>query len=159
MVFCRRSARRLPPTTWWRRSSPELTDLAQVFVRRGDELHLVAYRHIDPTKHAVLSELARVHRPSLDHPTDPVALVVRTGEPRLVTWVRREHVERATSDPRVHAIFDAIQPRNIVIVPLEREGVRYGAIVVAMSSTSRRFIEGDLEFMSELARSIGPRLR
>jgi hypothetical protein len=137
---------------------PELADLAQVFLRRGDEIHLVAYRHIDEAHHAILAELARVHRPRVDHPADPVAQVMRTGEARLVTWLRRQNVERATSDTRVHAVFDAIQPRCIVIVPLERQGERYGAIVVAMSSTSRRFIEGDLDFMSDLARRVGPRL-
>jgi hypothetical protein len=135
---------------------PESVDIAQVFLVRDDRLQMVASRHIDPAYQPALDELARIHRPLLQDPRDPVAAVIRTGEPRLSTWVRRQDVERATSDVRVHEIFDVVQPRNIVVVPLERESVRYGAIVVAMSSTSRRFIEGDLEFMCELATRVGP---
>lgn len=137
---------------------PEAADLVQAFVRVDDELRLVAFRHIDPEHHPVLQELAAIHRPSIDHPADPVARVIRTGEPRLSTWVRREHVEEVTSDTRVHAMFDVLRPRNIVIVPLCRNQVCYGALVIVLSSSGRRFIEGDLEFMQEFAARLGPKL-
>lgn len=138
---------------------PEAADLVQMFARHGDELRQVAYRHIDPDHHPVLEELGRIHRPSIDHPTDPVVRVMRTGEARLSTWVKREDVLRATSDHRVHAMFDVLQPRNIVIVPLCREDTCYGALVVVLSSSGRRFMEGDLEFMRELAARVGPAVR
>lgn len=138
---------------------PEVADLAQVFLLDGNHLRLAAYRHINPEQHPVLDELARVHRPRLDHPTDPVAHVMRTREARLSTWIKREHVERATADARVHAIFDVIQPRNIVIVPLELDSDVFGAIVVAMSSSSRRFMEGDLEFMRGFAKQVSRIMR
>ena len=138
---------------------PEVADLAQVFIRRGAELQLTAFRHIDPRHHPALEELARMHRPRTDHPSDPVAMVYRTGEPHLRTWVRRANVERITTDARVHEIFDEIQPRNIVVVPLARNGERFGAIVAALSVSGRRFIQGDLEFMVEFARRTGLALR
>jgi hypothetical protein len=138
---------------------PEWVDLAQVFVRRNDHIRLVAYHHIDPGFHPILEELARVHRPSVDHPTDPVAIVMRTRTPRMSTWIQRRDVERTSGDARVHAIFDAIRPRNIVVVPLARGGEAYGAIVVAMSSSSRHFVHGDLEFMTAVAEKVGPILR
>jgi GAF domain-containing protein len=138
---------------------PEAADLVQVFARHGDELRLVAYRHIDPEHHPVLEELAKIHRPSIDHPTDPVAHVMRTGEARLITWVTREDVERVTPDNRVHAMFDVLQPRNIVFVPLCRENTCYGALVVTLSSSGRRFMEGDLEFMREFGAKVGPAIR
>jgi hypothetical protein len=135
---------------------PEAADLAQIFVRRGDELRMVAYRHIDPDHHPVLAELERIHRPAIDHPTDPIARVMRTGEARLSTWIKREDVQRATADHRVHAMFDVLQPRNIVIVPLCRDNDCYGALVVTLSSSGRRFMEGDLEFMRRLAGRVAP---
>jgi hypothetical protein len=76
----------------------------------------------------------------------------------MSTWIRREQVETITSDARVHAIFDAIRPRNVVVVPLERAGERYGALVMALSSSGRRFIEGDLEFFREFAARVGPEI-
>lgn len=138
---------------------PEAADFVQAFVRCGNELRMVAFRHIDPGHHPVLQELANVHRPSIDHPADPVAHVMRTCQPRLSTWVRRRHVEQVTADTRVHAMFDVLQPRNIVIVPLCRDDGCYGALVVVLSSSGRRFIEGDLEFMQEFAARVGPRVK
>jgi hypothetical protein len=137
---------------------PEAADLVQMFVRVGDELRLVAFRHINPEQHPVLEQLAAVHRPSIDSVSDPVAHVIRTGEARLSTWVRRQDVERVTADTRVHAVFDVLQPRNIVVVALSRERGRdrYGALVIVLSSSSRRFIAGDLEFMREFAARVGP---
>ena len=138
---------------------PEAADLAQLFVEAQGELRLVAFRHLDPEYHPVLQELARIHHPSIDHPTDPVALVMRTLEPRLSTWVRRADVERATADARVHAMFDVLEPRNIVIVPLCRENACFGALVIVLSVSGRRFIEGDLEFMVQFAARVGPTIR
>jgi len=138
---------------------PDVADVVQLFVRVGDELRLLAFRHIDPDYHPVLLELAAIHHPPLDHPTDPVALVVRTGEPRLSKWAQRAHVERATPDVRVHAIFDVLQPRALVVVPLRRDDTCYGAMVVTLSSSGRHFIEGDLDFISGLAARLGPLIR
>ena len=138
---------------------PETADLVQLFVRVGDELRLVAFRHINPDHHPVLEELARVHRPSIHDPADPVAHVVRTGEARLSTWVRRDQVERVTPDTRVHAMFDVLRPRNIVIVPLAGPSGRYGALVIVLSSSGRTFVQGDLEFMREFAERVGPTVR
>ena len=138
---------------------PEAVDLAQVFVVKGEELHLVSYCHIDPAFHPILEELARVHRPRLDSPIDPVAHVVRSGKPAMSRWIERRDVERATGDVRVHQIFDAIRPRNIIVVPLVAADRAFGAIVAAVSSSSRRLIEPDLELMASFARRVGPVLR
>ena len=135
---------------------PEVADLVQLFVRVDNELRLIAFRHLDPDYHPVLEELAKIHRPSLDHPSDPVAHVVRTGEARWSQWIRRADVERVTADTRVHAMFDVLQPRGIVVVPLRRDGACYGALVVVLSSSGRRFIEGDLDFIAGLAARIAP---
>ena len=77
-----------------------------------------------------------------------MAHVGRTGEGVLVTWITRQNIERATDDRRVHAIFDAFGPRNIVVVPI-RDGDY--VFVAAISDTPRKFIEDDLEFLTELA--------
>jgi len=138
---------------------PDAADVALMFVRKGDEFQIIACKHIDPDQQHVLDELATVHRPAVDHASDPVAHVVRTGSPALSTWVRKEQLERITTDPRVHAAFDKVQPRNVVVVPLERDGDRYGALVIALSVSGRRFIEGDLEFMRGFAAAVGPAMR
>ncbi len=115
----------------------------------------VAYGHMDPDKSAVLDELAYVHRPAADGSRDPVAQVGRAGKGHVVAWVTRQNVERATADTRIHAIFDAIMPRNIVLVPVT--GGDY-VIVAAISDTPRRFFDDDLEFLTMLARRIAPML-
>jgi hypothetical protein len=55
----------------------------------------------------------------------------------------------------VHPIFDALGPRNVVIVP-----VRNGeyVFVAAISDTPRQFIENDLEFLTEIATRLAPLL-
>jgi GAF domain-containing protein len=138
---------------------PEAADLVQLFVRVSDELRLVAFRHIDPGHHPALAELAAVHHPPIHHPTDPVAQVLRNGKPRLSNWVRRQHVEQVTLDRRVHAIFDVLQPRSIVLVPLSRANSCYGVLVSAFSASGRQFDEGDLEFMTEFAAHVAAVLR
>jgi hypothetical protein len=56
-------------------------------------------------------------------------------------------------------MFDVLRPRGIVLVPLHRDGICYGAMVVALSSSGRQFIEGDLEFLGGLAARVGPLVR
>jgi GAF domain-containing protein len=132
---------------------PELADACLVFHREKDRYHLVAWRHIEPAKGALLDELATLYHPAVDDPRDPVAHIGRTGKGVLVTWVTRQNIERATDDTRVHAIFDAFGPRNIAVVPI-RNG-EY-VFVAAISDTPRKFIEDDLEFMIELAARVAP---
>ena len=78
---------------------PEVADLVQMFVVHGDELRLTAYRHIDPAFHSLLEELAAIDRPSVSDPVEPVAQAIRTSQSRLSTWVRRDQVQRATTEP------------------------------------------------------------
>jgi hypothetical protein len=138
---------------------PEVADLVLMFVTVDDRLRLIAFSHIDPEHHALLAQLAAIHRPSIDDPADPVAHVMRTQEARLFTYVTRQQLERTTPDLRVHAVFDAVQPRNIVVAPLLRDNACCGALVVAVSSSARRFIEGDLEFVRHLGARVGPIIR
>ena len=53
-------------------------------------------------------------------------------------------------------MFDGIRPRNLIIVPLSRGGRSYSALVVVLSESGRQFVEGDLEFVQELANRVGP---
>ena len=95
-----------------------------------------------PGKAHGLDNLAAIYNTRTDDPRDPVALLGRTGKGVLVSTVTRAHIERATDDERVHAIFDAFGPRNIVVVPLR--GGEY-VIVAAVSDTPRSLYEDDLE--------------
>jgi hypothetical protein len=132
---------------------PEIADACLVFRRTRGQYDLVAWGHIDAAKGALLDDLATFHHPSADDPRDPVAHVGRLGKGVLVTWVTRQNIERATDDKRVHAIFDAFGPRNIVVVP-----VRHGdyVFVAAISDTPRKFIEDDLAFLTQLATRLAP---
>ncbi len=132
---------------------PEIADACLVFRRTSGRYDLVAWGHIDAAKGALLDDLATFHHPSADDPRDPVAHVGRLGKGVLVTWVTRQNIERATDDKRVHAIFDAFGPRNIVVVP-----VRNGdyVFVAAISDTPRKFIEDDLAFLTQLATRLAP---
>jgi GAF domain-containing protein len=134
---------------------PEIADSCIVFRRAGNQYDVVASAHIEPAKASLLDEVKRIHHPSIDDPRDPVALVGSTGQGRLVMWPTREKIEAITDDPRMHAIFDAFGPRNIVVVP-----VRNGdyVLVAAISDTPRTFYEGDLEFFTDLATRVAPRL-
>jgi GAF domain len=134
---------------------PAIADSGIVFQRLNDRYDIVAAGHIEPAKGPLLEELKRIHHPSVDDPRDPVALVGRTGTGALVMQATRQSVENATDDPRVHAIFDAFGPRNIVVVSV-REGDY--VLVAAISDTPRSFYEDDLEFFTQLATRVAPLL-
>jgi GAF domain-containing protein len=134
---------------------PEIADSCIVFRREANAYRIEAWAHLDPAKHPLLDELARIHRPAADDPRNPVATVGRSNKGVLVSWITRAHVERATDDPRVHAIFDAFGPRNIVVVPIRAGDY---VLVAAMSNSPRKFYEDDLEFLTQLAGRIAPLL-
>ena len=134
---------------------PEIADSCLVFRRDHERYRLEAWGHIDPAKSALLDELAKIHQPSVEDPRDPVAIVGRSGRGVLVSWVTRQNVERVTDDRRVHALFDAFGPRNIVIVPIRNGDY---VMVTVISDSPRRFFEDDLEFLTELADRLAPLL-
>jgi len=134
---------------------PETADTCIIFRRTGDQYDIVAWGHIDPAKGAVLERLTRIYHPSTDDQRDPIAGVGRSGKGVLVSWVTRNNIERATDDPRLHAIFDAFPPRNIVVVPMRNGDY---VTVAAISDTPRKFYEDDLEFLTELSARIAPLL-
>ena len=127
---------------------PETADSCIIFKRAGDRYDVVASAHIEPAKSRLLDELKRIHHPAVDDERDPVAIVGRSGEGRLVMWPTRRNIETITDDPRMHALFDAFGPRNIVVVPLRNGDY---VLVAAMSDTPRTFYEDDLEFFNRLA--------
>ena len=134
---------------------PEVADSCLLFCREARRYRLCAWGHISAAKSALLEELAAIHQPAVDDPRDPVAAVGRSGEGVLVPCVTREHIERATDDPRMHALFDAFGPRNIVIVPIRNGDY---VMVTAISDSPRKLLVDDLEFLTELAGRVAPLL-
>lgn len=134
---------------------PETADSCIVFRRAEHRYSAVAWGHYDPAKTALLDQLAAIYHPDAADGRDPIATVGRSGRGVLVSWVTRANVERATDDPRVHAIYEAFGPRNLVVVPI-RDG-EY-VMVASISDTPRKFIHDDLEFLTDLAARVAPLL-
>jgi hypothetical protein len=129
---------------------PEVADACIVFHREGTQLNIVALGHMDPAKHALLAELVDLYHPSTVDARDAIGIAAATGEGRVVSWITRQNVERASDDSRIHAVFEAVAPRSVVIAPTGDY-----VIVTVISDTARRFFEDDVETL----RTLGTRLR
>jgi len=105
-----------------------------------------------------LAEFQHLHHPAVDDALSVAAHVVRTGEPVLRSSITEADANRI-ENVRVRVLLQILEPRNVAAVPLANQARRYGALVAAISGSSRSFIQDDLEFLMDVATRVGPSLR
>src|SRR5690606_2870858 len=106
--------------------------------------------YADESKAALVAELQRKFPLGLEA-LQPMAEVIRTGEPLFTPAVDTEEVERALPDPAVRELVLRICPRSGMVLPLRVGGRVIGALALAYAESGRRYDEDDFELAKELA--------
>jgi signal transduction histidine kinase len=129
---------------------PAVADWCAVDVREENELERVAVAHADAGKIELVQRLCRHYpeRADLEH---GVAHVMRAGVPELVPEVRFELLRDSARDEVELELLQLLDPRSYLIVPLQGRGETFGALTLALTGSTRRFDESDLELVLELA--------
>jgi PAS domain S-box-containing protein len=125
---------------------PSFADYCVTYAVDQDEIEPLGFAHCDPAKVALTERLARRVPVSKEDERGP-GQVIQRGEPCLT-----RSVPELTSDAPIAVMQRALEPRSIMIVPLNARGRTLGAIAFATSDSSgRRFGQDDLKIAMELA--------
>lgn len=134
-------------------AAPYLADCCIIDIIQDDgTIRRMAIAHADPEWKDVADTLH--HRPPQPDSDDPIANVLRTGEPELVTMisenlVEAEHVEGSEEAPHV---LHVLRPSSYLILPLIVRGQTIGAISLVLTTSSRQHSQVNVELAEELAR-------
>ncbi|MBA3655287.1 MAG: SpoIIE family protein phosphatase [Actinobacteria bacterium] len=91
-----------------------------------------------------------------NHPTHPVALVMRSGESMFLPDVGADLVDSAIDDDGQRALVHEIDPTSAVIVPIVGRDEPLGALALGtVRKSGRRLAETDVDLAEELARRAG----
>ncbi len=114
----------------------------------------VAAQHVDPSLRETVLDL----RESVNLPEHSPSLVVRaraTGEPQLVSDFAESEYEAFVSNERELEVLRRLGPRSYAALPLVGRGELVGSILLAMSSSGRRYSEDDVPFLMDVAGRAG----
>lgn len=131
---------------------PEMADWCTVHLAdpaRGIT-YSVATAHADESKAALREELQRRFPFGLEA-MQPIAEVIRTGEPRFTPDVDVEDVKRTVPDPAVQELVLRLCPRSGMVLPLRAGDRVLGALALAYAESGRRYDQDDFELAKELA--------
>lgn len=128
-----------------------LADWCVIDVLSNGELRRLAFAHSDPAKEPLLEQLQERFPPHLGAPA-PAATVVRTGQSLLFAELSDAAI-RETCESDEHAeLTRALGARTMLAVPFLVRGHPIGALTLVSAAPGRRFGDGDLRQMQELAR-------
>jgi PAS domain S-box-containing protein len=130
---------------------PALADWCFVEALQPDgSIQLLAVGHPDPEQVRLAEDTLRRYPVSLDAPFG-TGRVVRTGEPEVAADIPAEVLRAVAQDAEHLEILLRIGFRSSVTVPLAVHGATVGAFTLAQSTSGRRFGEGDLPLVQEVA--------
>ena len=132
-------------------SVPRLADWCVVHTIEEDEkLHQLAAAHTDPAKLNLLREINRRYPAGLDS-AHSYPLVVRTGEPELISEITDEKLARVSRDEEHLRLLSELGLKSTLCVPLKARGRTLGAITFATAESGRIYNESDLALAENLA--------
>ncbi len=122
-----------------------------VLVPETGEIERLVLAHHDPQRRRWAEAVRAGTRPArLDEEDDPLARVLRSGEPLFWPQVPGELLERvATRDPAAAAALEHVSVRSAMILPLARGERTFGAL--SLVSERRELDEGDFSLGRQLA--------
>ena len=112
--------------------------------------YAVATAYADEMKAALHEELERRFPYGLKA-VQPIADVIRTGEPRFTPDVDIAEIERSVPDAAVRDLVLQIRPRSGMVLPLRAGDRVLGALALAYAESGRRYDQDDFELAKELA--------
>jgi PAS domain S-box-containing protein len=108
-----------------------------------------AMAHVDDAKARVARELRRRYPPELG--PSPIARVLETGEPELLSVVTDEMTEAAAEDDEHLRMIRALEVRSMMLLPLHAREGTVAVLGLVLSESGRRYTEEDLAFAEEVA--------
>jgi signal transduction histidine kinase/CHASE3 domain sensor protein/ActR/RegA family two-component response regulator len=142
-------------TTLWtlvQASVPRVADYGMLYLREGSgELHLVALAHGNPAREPLLRRLGELHHPAEDSPNSLLARALQ-NQPLLLSEVDLSTARSITDDSEMLEIFQRLQPRSTLVLPLAARGQILGVLSLVTSESGRRYGDDDLRMGMELAR-------
>src|SRR6266550_5821547 len=131
---------------------PALADYCALdIVAANDTFDRVGEAHVDPTKSALIKQVATFPRSALTA-MHPLIRVVTTGEPVLEAEVTPAFIRASFAEPAQRRTVEALEPRSLICVPLVNSGKPLGALTLVTSGSGRQFEVADLSLAADLAR-------
>ena len=131
---------------------PLLADWCAIIIRDEHQRpHRVAIAAANPADQFLADYLTQ--QALFIEPMSVPAQVLTDDRPLLLTDLNEEYIENPQFSPAYRDILRRIRPRHILGVPISFHAVNLGALVLTISTPSRRcFITNDIELATELAR-------
>jgi PAS domain S-box-containing protein len=141
-------------------SLPQVAELAVPRIADWCIIDLIAHDDNLPQRVAIAhaypedAELARgfrERRPGVNTAGGFVERVLRTGRGELIdNWsMAAEYLQ--PEDPERRRLFEGMQPRSWIVVPLRARGQTFGSVTLATSRSARRYNQFDFELAEDLA--------
>jgi PAS domain S-box-containing protein len=134
---------------------PRLADwcVVDLFAEGQDtEPRRMAVAHARP-EDAELATAVRRRRPNITAGT--YEQVVRSGRPVLVSDHSSEAAGLLDDDPTARGLFEALQPRSWIVIPLHARGLTFGTIAFVTAASGRVYGQQDLLLAEDLAARAG----
>jgi predicted ATPase/signal transduction histidine kinase/tRNA A-37 threonylcarbamoyl transferase component Bud32 len=128
-----------------------LADWCVVDLVENNQIRRAAQAHADETKEALIVEMRERYPARWDSP-QPVAQVIRTGQPVLLPEVSAEMAGRYTVDEGHLGIVRGLGVRSAMVIPLRARGHVLGALTVVSARAERPLGQAEREVIEELAR-------
>lgn len=95
------------------------------------------------------------HRSEAMTPDSPLATVLRTGEPVILTDIDADLVRRAVNDPEVARLTEALAPHGAVLAPLASHGRVFGALTLVTTPERGPHTAAEIQTALEVAARAG----
>jgi signal transduction histidine kinase/CheY-like chemotaxis protein len=115
---------------------------------RDGTIERLATAHVDPEQARRIRDNRERHG---YHPDGPIATVMRTGEPQLITEVSEQHLARMAATPEQLPFFRAMGMTSGIFVPLVAQGQVHGVLTLLTTNSGRRYRHDDLATARDLA--------
>lgn len=119
-------------------------------VERDGSVSRIAAAHADPARAALIDE-PRGIAPQPVWEDHPVARVLRTGRPLVLSDLAQPELATMARDPEHRHLLRGLGVATLVIVPLSARGPVMGTITLAMGGSGRRYDDADLTLAESLA--------
>jgi PAS domain S-box-containing protein len=134
---------------------PDMADWCTVYIiEDGKEPRQVALAHAEPAKVAWANNLQQHLQNKYSFEPDALTglpAVLRTGQPELYQEITDDMIQASAKDDEFLGIFQSLNIRSLMIVPLIAREKVLGAIQLVSTRQDRLYNEYDLKLTQELA--------
>ena len=130
---------------------PRLADWCAIQLLEDGGLNTVALTHVDPEKVEWALAVSAKYPNDMNAPTG-APQVIRTGRSELYPFIPPELIEAGAEDAEHLRLLREFGLSSALVVPLVGRGGIIGAITLIYAESGRRYDEGDVAFVEDVAR-------